>query len=54
MEKYLMNLQKLIDAAKEANEFFKQNDDFTENGEFPIPKFIQNLRNAIEDINDNI
>ena len=44
-----MDIQKLIDAAKVADEFFQQNDDFTE-GEFPVPGFIQDLRNSLAEV----
>ena len=43
-------VQTLIDAAKVADEFFQQNDDFTEMGEFPVPEFIQDLRNSIAEV----
>ena len=43
-------VQTLIDAAKVADEFFQQNDDFTEAGEFPVPEFIQDLRNSIAEV----
>ena len=45
-----IDVQKLVDAAKEADKFFQQNDDFTENGEFPIPEFIQDLRDSIAEV----
>ena len=43
-------VQTLIDAAKVADEFFQQNDDFTEMGEFPVPEFIQDLRTSIAEV----
>ena len=43
-------VQTLIDAAKVADEFFQQNDDFTEMGEFPVPEFIQDLRKSIAEV----
>lgn len=43
-------IQKLVKAAQEADEFFRQNDDFTEMGEYPVPGFIQDLRNALSEV----
>ena len=37
----------LLAALQVCDEFFKDNDDFSEGGEFPTPEFIQDIRNAI-------
>ena len=37
----------LLEACEVANQFFKENDDFTDCGEFPIPRFILDMRIAI-------
>ena len=50
MEKCLIHIQKLVEAAQEADKFFQQNDEFTEMGEYPVPGFIQDLRNAIAEV----
>jgi len=44
------DIHKLVKAANEADKFFQDNDDFTENGEFPIPEFIQNLRESAKKV----
>lgn len=44
------DVEKLVKAAKEADKFFQANDDFTEMGEFPVPEFIQDLRNSIAEV----
>ena len=41
------NFDDMLAALQVADQFFQENDDFTEGGEFPIPEFIQNIRNAI-------
>jgi len=46
---YDIMVEKLVKAAKVADEFFQQNDDFTE-GEFPVPGFIQDLRNSLAEV----
>jgi hypothetical protein len=38
----------LLEACTVANQFFMANDDFTDCGEFPIPDFIQAMRDAIQ------
>ena len=38
----------LLEACEVANLFFEENDDFTDLGEFPIPDFILDMRNAIK------
>ena len=38
----------LLEACEVANRFFEQNDDFTDNGEYPIPGFILDMRIAIK------
>ena len=38
----------LLEACEVANLFFEENDDFTDLGEYPIPDFILDMRNAIK------
>ena len=43
----LLAAPKLLASLKECSQFFRDNDDFTEGGEFPIPDFIQNVRKVL-------
>lgn len=46
------NLTALLAALRDVDAFFRANDDFTEGGQFPIPAFIVQMREAMNATED--